>query len=209
MTARNNSRMQLPFFFCKSLSECEYTFGITITVLKISQNRGRHLEFYSHTGIGNWFQCFPYAPASRVSNLILGQIIVSNLTNAHKPNSRINYARLHIKLDIKKKTSNTIITQAYHSRCTENYQVRPESLQTFQPSYASSKVKNENDTIRNEISDFTKATYFATKNPINKLAMNNRRLLITAEFHFVHSVEKKRLKTSQFDTKLCHLQLLK
>ena len=61
MTARNNSRMHLPFF-CKSLSECEYTFGITITVLKISQNnenRGRHLEFYSHTGIGNWFQCFP------------------------------------------------------------------------------------------------------------------------------------------------------
>ena len=228
--------MQLPVFFCKSLSECEYTFGITITVLKISQNRGRHLEFYSHTGIGNWFQCFPvypglnlssgsgsvsgsrsgfripafpYAPASRVSNLILGQIIVSNLTNAHKPNSRINYARLHIKLDIKKQTSNTIITQAYHSRCTENYQVRPQSLQTFQPSYASSKVKNENDAIRNEISDFTKATYFATKNPINKLAMNNRRLLITAEFHFVHSVEKKRLKTSQFDTKLCHLQLLK
>ena len=46
--------MHLPFF-CKSLSECEYTFGITITVLKISQNndnRGRHLEFYSHTGIG-------------------------------------------------------------------------------------------------------------------------------------------------------------
>ena len=25
----------------------------------------------------------------------LGQIIVSNLTNVHKPNSRINYARLH------------------------------------------------------------------------------------------------------------------
>ena len=45
----------------------------------------------------------------------------------------------------KKQTSNTIITQAYHSRCTENYQVRPESLETFKPSYASSKVKNEND----------------------------------------------------------------
>ena len=30
-----------------------------------------------------------------ISNLILGQIIVSNLTNVHKPNSRINYARLH------------------------------------------------------------------------------------------------------------------
>ena len=32
---------------------------------------------------------------------------------------------------------------------------------------------------------------FLTKNPINKLAMNNRRLLIAAEFHFVQcSVEK-------------------
>ena len=42
----------------------------------------------------------------------------------------------------------------------------------------------------NRISDFAKATYFSTKNPINKLAMNNRRLLIAAEFHFVHLVEK-------------------
>ena len=39
--------------------------------------------------------------------------------------------------------------------------------------------------------------YFSTKNPINslnKLAMNNRRLLIAAEFHFVHSVEKDSFK---------------
>ena len=92
----------------------------------------------------------------------------------------------------KKQASNTIITQAYHSRCTENHQVRPESLQPFQPSYASSKasVENENDAIRNRISDFVKATYFSTKNPINKLAMNIGRILIAAEFHFVHSVEK-------------------
>ena len=46
--------------------------------------------------------------------------------------------------------------QYCNSRCSENYQVRPESLQTFQPSYASSKVKNKNDTIRNRISDFDK-----------------------------------------------------
>ena len=39
---------------------------------------------------------------------------------------------------------------------TENYQVRPESLQTFQPSHASSKVKSENDAIRNRISNFNK-----------------------------------------------------
>ena len=30
----------------------------------------------------------------------------------------------------------------------ESYQVRPGSLETFEPSYASSKVKNENDAIR-------------------------------------------------------------
>ena len=45
--------MHLPFF-CKSLSECEYTFSIMITVLKIAHNndnRGCHLEFYSHTRI--------------------------------------------------------------------------------------------------------------------------------------------------------------
>ena len=45
-------------------------------------------------------------------------------------------------LPTQKQTSDTIITQAYHSRCTENYQVRPESLQTFQPSYASSSILN-------------------------------------------------------------------
>ena len=38
----------------------------------------------------------------------------------------------------------------------ESYQVNPESLETFKPSYASSKVKNETDAIRNRISDFDK-----------------------------------------------------
>ena len=45
--------------------------------------------------------------------------------------------------------------------------------------------ENENDAIRNRISDFD-----STKNHINKLAMNKRRL-IAAEFHFVHPVEKE------------------
>ena len=62
-------------------------------------------------------------------------------------------------------------------------------LETFKPSYALSKVKNENDTIPNRITEFWQATHFSTKNPINKPAMNNR-LLIAALFHFVHSVEK-------------------
>ena len=30
-------------------------------------------------------------------------------------------------------TSNAIITQAFESRCPEGHQVRPESLDTFQP----------------------------------------------------------------------------
>ena len=46
--------------------------------------------------------------------------------------------------------------------------------------------ESENDAMRNRISDFD-----STKNQINKLGMNNRRLLIAAEFHFVHLVEKE------------------
>ena len=80
-----------------------------------------------------------------IANLLLGQIIVSNVTNVHKLNSRIN----------------------------------------------SSKVQNENDAIRNWISDFGKWRISQLKTQINKLALNNRRLLIAAEFHFVHPVEKE------------------
>ena len=45
--------------------------------------------------------------------------------------------------------------------------------------------ENENDAIRNRISDFD-----SIKNPTNKLAVNNKRLLIAPVFHFVHLVEK-------------------
>ena len=49
--------------------------------------------------------------------------------------------------------------------------------------YASSKVKNENDAIRNRIPDYDKWWInFSTK---NQLGMNNRRLPIAAEFHFI------------------------
>ena len=64
----------------------------------------------------------------------------------------------------------------------ESYQVRPEPLETFEPSYASSKVKNENDAIRKR--------RISTKNPLNKPAMNNRGLFIAAVFNFVYPVEK-------------------
>ena len=58
-------------------------------------------------------------------------------------------------------------------------------VEQFQGNYLK-QGENENDAIRNRISDFD-----STKNPINKLAMNNRRLLIESEFHFVHPVEKE------------------
>ena len=35
----------------------------------------------------------------------------------------------------------------------EGHQVRPESLEPFKPSYSSNKVENENNAIRNWISD--------------------------------------------------------
>ena len=38
----------------------------------------------------------------------------------------------------------------------DSYQVTRESLENFEPLYASSKVKNENDAIQNRISDFDK-----------------------------------------------------
>ena len=75
--------VRVKMWSCRALNLCsslrrnsmgrffEYIFGITITVLKISQNndnRGRLLEFYFHTGIGNWFQCFPVYPGLNLSS---------------------------------------------------------------------------------------------------------------------------------------------
>ena len=47
-----------------------------------------------------------------------------------------------------------MITQAYQIRdaAPESYQVRQVLLETFKPSHTSSKLKNENDAIRNRIS---------------------------------------------------------
>ena len=84
--------------------------------------------------------------------MILGQIIVSNRTNVHKLNSRINYARLH-HIRYKKQT---LLRLTIQDAAPGSYQARTESLKTFQPCYASSEVKNENDAIPNGISDFDK-----------------------------------------------------
>ena len=75
----------------------------------------------------------------------------------------------------------------YLKRSPYKVQVRPKLLQAFQ----SSKVKNENESMSSEIRLPTLTSdVFLTKNPMNKLAMNNRRLLIAAQFHYVHPVEK-------------------
>ena len=96
-----------------------------------------------------------------------------------------------MKLDIKKQTSNTIITQAYHSRCSSwnlpsNARIAWEFwiLFTHQPRW---KTK----TMPSKIGFPTlTSTDLSTEKVINKLSMNNRRLLIAAVFHFVHPVEK-------------------
>ena len=125
-----------------------------------------------------------------ISNLILGQI-VSNLLNVRKLNSRINYTDF-ITLDIKKQTLNTIIAQAYHSRCSS---WKVSSKASIASDFATLlRIKQGEKRKRcHPKSDFRpwQVSYFSTKNPINKLAMNNRRHLIAAEFHFVQcSVEK-------------------
>ena len=79
-----------------------------------------------------------------------------------------------------------MITEAYHSRCSSWKVSSKASIAS--DLYASSKVKNDNDAIRNRIPDYDKwCINFSTK---NQLAMNNRRLPIAAEFHFEHPVEK-------------------
>ena len=86
-----------------------------------------------------------------------------------------------IQLEIKKQTSNTIITQAYHSRCSSSKVSSKASIASdFETLLRIKQAENENDAM----------PYFSTKNPINKLAMDNRRLLIAAVFHFVHPEEK-------------------
>ena len=63
-----------------------------------------------------------------------------------------------MKLDIEKKKHQilSLLWLTVRDAAPESYQVRPESLQTSKPSYPLSKVKNENDAIRNRISDFDK-----------------------------------------------------
>ena len=61
-----------------------------------------------------------------------------------------------MKLDITKTNiSNTKLLRLTNlDSVPESYQGRPQLLETFKPFYALSKVKNENDAIRNWITEF-------------------------------------------------------
>ena len=62
-----------------------------------------------------------------------------------------------IKLDPKKQTSNTIISLAYHSRCSSWKVSRKASIASdFAILLRIKQGENENDAIRNRISDFDK-----------------------------------------------------
>ena len=81
---------------------------------------------------------------------------------------------------------NTMITQAYHiSRCS-SWKLSSKAW----TAYASSKLQRKTMPPKIEFPTLTSDVFLNQINPINKLAMNNRRLLIAAEFQFVHSVEK-------------------
>ena len=72
----------------------------------------------------------------------------------HKLHSRINYARL-LKLDIKNKhQTQQLLRLTIRDATPERYQVRPVSLQTFQPLRIKQGEKRKRyDAIRNRISD--------------------------------------------------------
>ena len=75
-------------------------------------------------------------------------------------------------------------------------EVTPELLGNFEPSLIRIKQgEKRNDAIRNRISDFEKRRISQPKKTINKLAMNNRRLLMAAAFYFVHPVMMWKLQT--------------
>ena len=122
-----------------------------------------------------------------------------------------------MKLDIKKQTHTlyTIITQAYHSRCSSWKLPSKARIACVQTSPLP-QIKNRRGNVctqasQNRLRDFStgiqqgekrkrchpksdfqlwQAVHFSTKNSKNKPAMNNRRLLIAAVFHVVHPVGK-------------------
>ena len=97
-----------------------------------------------------------------------------------------------MKLDIKKQTHKlyTIITQAYHSKCS-SWKLSSKARIAW-GTFSTCIQQGEKRKRYHPKSDFQlwQAAHISTKNSINKPAMNNRRLLIAAVFHFMHPVEK-------------------
>ena len=83
-----------------------------------------------------------------------------------------------------------MITQAYHSRCI-SIKLSSKGRIAWVFSTLLGIKQGEKRKRCHPKSDFRlwQAAHFSTKNPINKPAMNNRRLLISAVFHFVHPVD--------------------
>ena len=78
------------------------------------------------------------------------------------------------------------MTRAYHSRCgswklSSKARIASDLLTLL-------RLKQGEKRKCHPKSDFRlwQATYVSIKNPINKLATNNRNLLIAAEFHFLY-----------------------
>ena len=138
-----------------------------------------------------------------ISKLILGQIIVSNLTN-------INYARLHcfLWLVIKKQTSNTIITQAYHSRCSSWKVSSKASIASDFSTLLRIKQDKKRKRCHPRISDFHKR-HISQSKPNKQITHEQQKTPDSSWISFCTSSGKRQLKTSQVHTKLCQLQLSK
>ena len=83
-----------------------------------------------------------------------------------------------------------MITQTYHSRCV-SIKLSSKARIAWDFSTLLHIKQGEKRKRYHPKSDFRlwQAAHFSSKNPINKPAMNNRRLLISAVFHFVHPVD--------------------
>ena len=142
-------------------------------------------------------------------NLIL-LLVRSSLVYKLKPHKP--YARLQ-ETEKEKHTSKTIIAQAYQSRCCfwRSSSV-PESLETFQPSYASSKDKWGSSFLKTMPSEIGFPMTFTTGAFVNikrnkQTSHELQNNLASSCISFCTPSRKRQFKTSQDDTKLCQLQL--
>ena len=119
----------------------------------------------------------------------------------HKP-----YARLQ-ETEEKQNTSKTIIAQAYQSRCCfwRSSSV-PESFETFQPSYASSKGKWVSSFLKTMSSEIgfpmtLTSGAFVNKKRNKQTSHELQNNLYSSCISFCTSSRKRQFKTSQDDTK--------